>query len=261
MKCSEIRKVLEELAPVSCACEWDNPGLLAGRNDKEVKKILIAVDATDEVVEKAVKEGIDMLITHHPLIFSPMKAVTTRDFIGKRVYQLIRQDICYFAMHTNFDVMGMADAVAGQLEMEECEVLETTFQEDISTKGIGRIGRLPRSMSLEECAFYIKEKCALDRIRVFGERERTVRRMALVPGSGKSCIRQAIEQGAEVFLTGDIGHHEGLDATEQNLSVIDAGHFGLEKIFSSYMEEVLRRELVGPEIRMAKEEEPFWICV
>lgn len=261
MKCKEVIECLEKLAPRFYAQSWDNVGLLTGREDKEVDKIMLALDPTASVIQQACEWGADMLITHHPLIFSPMKAVTTRDFIGKRVYQLIRQDICYFAMHTNFDVMGMADAVAGQLEMEECEVLETTFQEDISTKGIGRIGRLPRSMSLEECAFYIKEKCALDSIRVFGERERTVRRMALVPGSGKSCIRQAIEQGAEVFLTGDIGHHEGLDAMEQNLSIIDAGHFGLEKIFSSYMEEVLRRELVGPEIRMAKEEEPFWICV
>jgi len=177
------------------------------------------------------------------------------------VYRLIREDICCYAMHTNFDVMGMADAVAEQLGLEKCQVLEVAFQDDIAVEGIGRIGSLPQTMTLEECASYIKEKCALPSLQVFGSRTRRVKRIALVPGSGKSYIKQAISQGAEVFLTGDVGHHEGLDATEQNLAVIDAGHFGLEKIFSSYMEEVLRRELPGVKIQTAKEEAPFWTCI
>ena len=95
MKCSEIIKVLNELAPESCACEWDNPGLIAGRRDKEVKKILVTLDATDEAVETAIREGADMLLSHHPLIFKPVKKINDEDFITKRILKLIEDDISY----------------------------------------------------------------------------------------------------------------------------------------------------------------------
>lgn len=257
MKCREVIQCLEKLAPSFLAESWDNVGLLVGREDKEVERILLALDPSGEVIEQADSMQADMLITHHPLIFSGMKSVTTKEFIGKRVYQLIRQDIAYYAMHTNFDVMGMADAVADQLELKNRQVLEVTFQEDAAVEGIGRVGNLPRRMSLKECADYIKQQCKLPSVRVFGSFEKPVWRVALVPGSGKSFIKQALAQGAEVLITGDIGHHDGLDALEQGLAVIDAGHYGLEKIFSFYMEEVLRKELLGVTIHIAREEAPF----
>ena len=258
MKCSEVIACLEKIAPRCFAEKWDNVGLLAGREDKEVKKILLALDPTSEVVEEAVNENVDLLITHHPLIFSGIKSVTTKDFIGKRVFRLIYKDICYYAMHTNFDVMGMADAVADQLELEKCQVLDVTFQDEISKEGIGRIGELSRTMSLKECAGFVKEKCKLSGVKVFGDPDQLIDTIALIPGSGKDYVDLAIEKGAQVVITGDMGHHNGLDAVEKGLSVIDAGHYGLEKIFASYMEEVLRRELPEIQIKRAVEKEPFW---
>ena len=103
MKCSEVIEILGKLAPESCACDWDNPGLLAGRSDKEVKKIYIALDATDQVVDAAIKAGADMLLTHHPLIFKAIKKVNDQNFITRRLVKLIQADISYYAMHTNFD--------------------------------------------------------------------------------------------------------------------------------------------------------------
>ena len=102
MKCSEVIEILGKLAPESCACDWDNPGLLAGRSDKEVKKIYIALDATDQVVDAAIKAGADMLLTHHPLIFKAIKKVNDQNFITRRLVKLIQADISYYAMHTNF---------------------------------------------------------------------------------------------------------------------------------------------------------------
>ena len=131
MKCKEVIARLEKIAPICLAEKWDNVGLIAGREDKEVHKILIALDPTSEVVEEAVAFGADLLITHHPLIFSGIKSVTTNDFIGKRVFHLIFNDICYYAMHTNFDVMGMADAVADDLNLKKCEVLDITSHHSV----------------------------------------------------------------------------------------------------------------------------------
>ena len=261
MKCSDVIACLERVAPQCFAEKWDNVGLLVGREDKEVNKILLALDPTSEVVEEAVKWGADLLITHHPLIFSGIKSVTTGDFIGKRVFNLVFQDICYYAMHTNFDVMGMADAVADQLELEKCQVLDVTFQDEISKEGIGRIGELSRTMSLEECAKYVKEKCRLASVKVFGDADKLIDVIALIPGSGKSYMDLAIKKGAQAVITGDIDHHNGLDAVERGLAVIDAGHYGLEKIFAIYMEEVLRRELPGIKIKRVVEKEPFWTIV
>lgn len=258
MKCSEVIQCLERIAPSMFAEKWDNVGLLAGRMDKEVHKIILSLDPSLDVIEQAISAQADMLITHHPLIFSGMKSVTTEDFIGKRVYRLISQDICYYAMHTNFDCLGMADAVADQLQLQKCQVLDVTYQDEISKEGIGRVGNLPRKMTLQELAEYVKQKCQLSSVKVFGNPVLLADTIALVPGSGKDYIDEAINKGAQVLLTGDIGHHNGLDALEKGIAIIDAGHYGLEKIFSTYMEEVLKRELPEIEIVKASEENPFW---
>ena len=259
MKCKEVMETLEKIAPSYLAEKWDNVGLLAGREDKEIKKILLALDPSTQVVEEAIRENVDLLITHHPLIFSGIKSVTRENFIGKRIYDLIRNDICYYAMHTNFDVMGMADAVADQLELDKCRVLEVTYQDEIAVEGIGRIGELSRTMSLEEFAAYLKEKCNLPGIRIYGDPSLLIDTVALVPGSGKDFIGEAIRQKVDVYVTGDLGHHHGLDAMERQLALIDAGHYGLEKVFSTYMFEVLKREFPNISVKRAFEESPFWV--
>ena len=105
MLCRDVMNVIEKEYPLNYALSWDNVGLLVGRDDKEVKKIYIALDATDEVIDEAVKNGADMLITHHPMIFSPIKKIHNLDFVGGRILKLIQNDISYYAMHTNYDVL------------------------------------------------------------------------------------------------------------------------------------------------------------
>ena len=124
MKCSEIITLLEQEYGKEYACDWDNVGLLAGRSTKEVKKILLSLDATDEVVRMAAEGGYDMLITHHPMLFSAIKRVTDQDMNGRRLLELIRNDISYYAMHTNYDTRGMADLAARLMGLTECAVLE-----------------------------------------------------------------------------------------------------------------------------------------
>lgn len=259
MRCKEILDKLETLSPCSFAEKWDNVGLLAGRYDKEVHTVMLALDATDSVVEEAVQKGVDLLVTHHPLIFSARKSVTDGDFIGRRLVRLLQSDISYYAMHTNFDVMGMADAAADEIGLSDRQVLEVTYEDDISREGIGRVGRLPVPMTLEECAVYVKRSFALETVRVFGGRESQIRIAAISPGSGKSVIGSAVRAGAQVLITGDIDHHEGIDAVAQGLAVIDAGHYGVEKIFVPYMEEFLRRECARLTVLRAREKNPFWV--
>lgn len=250
MKCEDIINRLEELSPPKFAEDWDNVGLLVGRKEKDISNIYIALDATDEVIDRAVTLGADMIITHHPMIFSSIKKVNSDDFVGRRILRLIRHDINLYAMHTNFDVMGMADAAADEMKLKKCRVLSVTYEDDISQEGFGRVGRLPSVMSLEECAEYVKECFKLEHVIVYGDTDNMVENAAICPGSGKSMAGDVVKSGADVYITGDIGHHDGIDLVANGVSVIDAGHFGIEKLFVPYMKEYLSRQFPDMTVNM-----------
>lgn len=130
---------------------------------REVDTVYIALDATDEVVDAASECGAQLLLTHHPMIFGGLKSVTTDDYVGERLIRLIRNDISYYAMHTNYDVMGMAELAADMLDLKDRKVLE----EVLDGEGIGRVGDLPRSMTLEECANFVKGRFGLPKCEDF----------------------------------------------------------------------------------------------
>ncbi len=259
MQCKEIMNIIEETYPKEAALGFDNVGLQAGRSDKEVARIYLALDATEEVIRAAKAFGVDMLITHHPLIFSPLKAVTDEHFVSRRILELIQSDISYYAMHTNYDVLGMAELSERILGLSDTQVLDVTGEIGGREEGIGRIGSLEKSMTLRECCGYVKERLGLDFVKVSGDLDREVRRLAVSPGSGKSAVAPAIAKGADVLVTGDIGHHDGLDAWEQGLAVIDAGHYGTESMFIEDMKQFLEKRLDGAEIRTAPAAHPFFI--
>ena len=255
MKCSEICTLLEREYSPEYACDWDNVGLLAGRRDKEVRTILLALDATDETVRMAVEQKADMLITHHPMIFSAMKRVTDEDMNGRRLLALIQNDISYYAMHTNYDARGMADLAARLINLQECTVLE----EVKDGEGIGRVGVLPERMTLAECARLVKKAYDIPNVKIFGAPETVVYSAAICPGAGKSTMKEALKFGCDVYITGDIDHHTGIDAVDQGLCIIDAGHYGVEHIFIEDMARQLGGKLSGVQIIMAPVSHPFQI--
>lgn len=258
MICKEIMEMIEEACPRKYALDWDNVGLLAGRDDKEVKCIYIALDATDEVVDAAIREQADLLITHHPLIFSGIKKINSQDFVGRRLLRLIGNDMSYYAMHTNYDVCRMGRLAGEKMAFINPCVLEPTCGGD-EEKGIGEIADLPSEMTLEEFSQAVKGAFRLEHVKVFGGLGKKVSRVAICPGSGKSVIRTAADKGADVLVTGDIGHHEGIDCVAQGLAVIDAGHYGVEHIFIGDIKEFLLRRIDGIRIITEPVSNPFRI--
>ncbi len=252
MRCNEVIERLELLSPVSFAEKWDNVGLLVGRMDQEIASVYLAVDVTDKVLEEAVLNGADMIISHHPLIFDGLKRITEEDFIGRRVRKLIEENICYYAMHTNFDILGMADAAAEEIKLVNSQVLHTTYEDDISKEGFGRFGKLHRPMTLLECAEFVKRRFLLENVTVYGDLRKSVEIAAICPGAGKDFIEDAVAVGADVYITGDISHHAGIDAVARDLMIIDAGHYGIEKIFIPYMKDYIKRQM--PQIKVFTEE-------
>jgi len=267
MRCSEIIKAIEKTYPTSYACSWDNSGFLAGRLEKEITRIYVALDVTKDVIHEAIQKDADMIITHHPMIFRPVSRVTNEDFTGSCIVSMLQHDICCYAMHTNYDVLGMADLAAGLIGLTDRRVLDTAdtllVPEELrisdEEQGIGRIGLLDVPRSLESCCELVKEKFGLAHVTVFGDPEKSIKTAAICPGSGRSEIMKAASQGADVLITGDIGHHEGLDALASGLAVIDAGHYGLEHIFVKDIMRFLTENIDETVVFGEETRFPYWI--
>ena len=235
MTVQDIMDKLEQQSPLDAACEWDNVGLLVGDANKKVKNIYIALDASDDVIQHAIDAKADMLITHHPLIFSGMKRLTSDDFIGRRVIALVQHNIAYYAIHTNFDVYGMGALAQDKMKLYDALPLCVSHGEE----GMGRIGNLAEPVKLKKLASEVKKNFEVSAVRIYGDPDAKVQKIAIMPGSGKDEIDTALEQNADVLITGDIGHHAGIDAVAKGICIIDAGHYGLEHPFIDYMAEFL----------------------
>lgn len=171
--------------------------------------------------------------------------------------KLIENHISCYAMHTNFDVKGMAELAAQKMSLIDCQVLDITDLGEQGPEGIGRVGDLPEKISLETCVRQVKEAFTVDMVKVFGDLSQKVKRAAICPGSGKSVISCALNAKAQVLITGDIDHHEGIDAASQGLAIIDAGHYGIEKLFIPFMVQYLEKHTEGIEIQGQPVKQPF----
>lgn len=259
MKAYEIISWLEKRYPTTSAQEWDNVGFLVGDDRKEVSHIFLALDLTEKVLEEAIQLGADMIITHHPMIFSGIKKINNHTFTGRKILRLIQKDIPYYAMHTNYDVLGMAELSADYLNLRDRTVLSVTEESDTRREGFGRVGKLPHKMSLLECAQYVKKCNHLSDVRFYGDPDMEIETVAICTGSGKSMLKDVLKSGAQVYITGDIDHHTGIDAVAQGIGVIDAGHYGTEYIFAKEMKRILEEAFSGVQISCAKVENPYTV--
>ncbi len=257
MKCSEVMAYLRSIAPEETAESWDHVGLLVGREDKEVQVVMTALDATEDVISQAIAAGADLLVTHHPMLFRPVDRVVWEELAGRKIIRMIRADLSYFAMHTNCDSCVMAEEAAGKLGLTDCVMLEESPAPgpDGMPAGIGRAGLLPEEMSLRELCLRVKEAFDIDVVRLIGDPEVRVRRAAISTGSGKSMVSRARAAGAEVLISGDLDHHCVIDAADEGMYLIDAGHFGTERFVAYTLAEELRK--LGLTVMTAEEKSPY----
>lgn len=259
MKVNELTGWLDGKYPCRMAEDWDNVGLLVGDDEAEVKHVFLALDLTEQTLKEAAEAGADMIVTHHPMIFHGMKRINNHDFTGRKILSLIRLGVQYYAMHTNYDILGMAELSADYLKLRERQVLTVTEETEHGAEGLGRIGLLPRRMTLRECGEFVKEAFSLPDVRVYGDPELIVEKAAVCTGSGKSLISDVLEKKAQVYITGDIDYHTGIDAVAQGLAVIDAGHYGTEYIFMDAMKKTLEKRFPDLKISCARVKAPYTV--
>lgn len=267
MKIRQLVEILETLAPSKLAQTWDNTGISFGDLDKEISKVMVALEPSEVVIDQAIELGVDMLITHHPLIFKPIGSLTYDSLIGRKIIKLAQNDITAFSMHTNMDVSVMAQESADILGLKDVKILEVTHRDMDSGAeklyGFGSIGYVKENMSLVQCVKFVKEKLNIQNVRVIGDiNKQQVRKIAILPGSGKSFINHVIQEDVDVLITGDIDYHCASDARDLGISIIDAGHFETEYFFVKYMKEFLTKTFDGTDdsfikIEKAVEQSPF----
>lgn len=242
LKVKDIIGNLEKKYPKVNAENWDNVGLIVGKLNQEVRKVQLSLDATDKAIENAIKNGAELIITHHPMIFKPVKTITTMDNLGRKIIKIIENNRSLYAMHTNLDSSknGLNDYILNLLGVENSKVIDVN--EFDSEVGIGRLYTLSKEMSIDEYATFVKNSLKIKNIRIISEnREKIIKKIALINGSGMSYWRKVKSLGADLFITGDIGYHDALDAKEAGINVFDIGHFESENCFV----ELLRKDIEG----------------
>jgi len=367
-KLSDIIGIINKIAPPALAEEWDNVGLQVGDPTAEVGRIMVALDPCPAAIEEAIHHSCHLLVTHHPLIFKPLKRISTADEAGKLIHRSISNRLAIASLHTNYDIAdnGVNDLLAARLGLQGCRPLKVTargellklvvfvplshqdalmdallpysgmpgtyadcsfrvsglgtftplagahpFLGDVGKRetveecrleimlrrselqpalkalrgahpyeepafdliplqneggvlGIGRIGELSSPVALEDFAGLVKERLGVSSLRLVGERGKRVSRVALCGGSGASLLRDAVRQGADLFVTGDIKYHEAREAESQGIAVIDAGHFATEKVMieglaAQLVGELARRRLEVAVMTCTGENDPFLV--
>ncbi len=235
MKLKDWTAVMERIAPPELAMEWDNIGLLIGPESAELHRVLVALDCTPAVAREAAEQGAELVLTHHPLFFHPVRRLLPEAPDTAAACILLRHGVGQYAAHTNLDAAegGVNDVLAGLFDIADAEA----FGEG----GIGRIGTLPRAERLSVFA-----KCVGERLgtvpRMTGSADVCLRRAAFVGGAGGSELMAAVSAGADVLVTGELKHNEALDALTLGLCCITAGHDETERIILKPLIERLQRE-------------------
>lgn len=348
VKCSNIIRVMEKIAPTSLAEKWDNVGLQVGDTSRAVKKVMICLELNNDVMDEAIEKDVDMIITHHPLIFKPLKNLVSSDPIVRIISKLIKNDICLYSSHTNLDnvdggtsdyfaellnirdlstltishtkkyyklvvfipdshLEGVSNAIgiagagqignyshctfqskgmgtfkpleesnpyigkAGEIERVSEYKLEAIVPQDklggvieamteahpyeevaydviplenkIEAIGSGRVGYLETEKTTQELAKNIKALLGAQRVSIVGDENKTLKKVAICPGSGADFIRDAYKNNCDCYITGDVKYHDAQLAIQLGINIIDAGHYDTEKIICSPLKQRLLKEL------------------
>lgn len=248
---NEIINLMEQIAPPALAEDWDNVGLMLGRRDKEVKKILLALDMTKQSVDQSVQEKVDLIITHHPAIFKKLANMTDAVWQQDLLLTLAENGIAIYSAHTNFDIVngGVNESLAQRLQLTNVAVLD-------EQSGLGLVGEVTLT-NLKDFASFVKQQLQADYV-VLGDAGKPVKKVAICGGAGADFIQQALAKGADTLVTGDVKYHSAQDAVFSGLNIIDAGHQPTElpamQDLKNRLEAYFEKENWKIEVTLAKED-------
>ncbi|MEW5734710.1 MAG: Nif3-like dinuclear metal center hexameric protein [Thermodesulfobacteriota bacterium] len=247
---AEIMSVLEKLAPESLAEEWDNVGLAVGDPGAKVTKLWVALDPLPEVVAAAVNDGAQMLLTHHPLIFTPIRNLRFNDPLADTIRLAVTSNLAVACAHTNLDraAGGVNDVLAdrlglsGQSPLDPEMAIPACISSDSSDdlRPMGWVGELPSPMKLAELARFVRQRLDAPWVRFSGHPEAIVGIVAVCGGSGSSLLHHFFRSRATAFISGDFRYHDARNAQARGRTLVDIGHFASERLVVPALAQMLR---------------------
>ena len=223
---SEIKDYMQNWAKDEYQLSWDNSGSQIEFKEK-TDSVVLGLDLTDNLVEKAIETNSKLIITHHPMFFSGTKSIIEGSYLGDNIIKLIKNNISVFSYHTSMDIAnnGVNDTLFEKLNLMNKKVLAREEE-----KSMGLVGDLSKSYTTEKLKKFLQDSLDYKKIKIYGKENNNIRKVAILGGSGADFISDAVRSGSDAFITGDIKYHDGQRAYENGILVFDVGHFCSEKM-------------------------------
>lgn len=263
-KLAAVMGAVEEIVPGEFAEEWDNCGMQLGDPGWQVEKIWVALDPIPEVIEAACQADVDLVITHHPLIFKPLTTIDVSRLEGFIIQKALDHQVAIYAAHTNLDRVqdGVNDVLASRIGL--CNTRSLSVEGKSGKPGFGRIGNLEQATSLALLVNNLKQTLDINHVKVAGNLDTQVRTVAVCSGSGSSMVSAFFDAGADVFISGDLKYHDARNFEFARKALIDIGHFASEHLIVETFAEQLNRHFHDKGMSLAvesyrNEKDPFVI--
>lgn len=249
----EIRKLIEKLEekyPLDLQESWDNSGLQVGNPDNDLKNVLISLDLEEEGIKKAIENNCNLIITHHPYLFSGAKRIDLSKNFYKRLEMAIKNDITIYAFHTNLDIAedGLNDNLCKILDIKDTKTLEE--DKDLGLGRYGYIDQMPATSFIEN----IKDTLKAEGLVVYGDIDKDIEKIAVCGGAGGDLIEDALAKSCDLIITGDVKYHDGMDLANEGIIIVDAGHFASENHIIYKLKEEIKKMYDGEVLTYSKED-------
>jgi dinuclear metal center YbgI/SA1388 family protein len=238
-----LLSILNSIAPFAMAEPWDNVGLMVGNPDQQVSGIMVALDPTEALIHEALSQNLNTIITHHPLIFHPLKTIPSNTPIGHMLKTALSHDLVIIACHSNLDLVsaGVSNALAEKLGLHDTRPLTDLAPATQGQGGFGKIGTLPTPLPSGQFLTHLLTALAAPGIQIAGRLPETIHTVALCGGSGSDLAETALSMGAQVYITGEVKHSVARWAEATDFCVIDAGHYPTENLVVPIFTEILKK--------------------
>lgn len=253
-----VGEQLETYIPPKYAEDWDNVGWMVGPLSESFEGVLVTVDVTEEALETALERDLNLVLSHHPLIFESLDQIVEGRPVDDLIATAIRERVGIYTVHTNADSMpgGLNDLFADVLELEDTAPISPL--EVDPDAGLGRIGQLPSPADLARVEQTLVDQLDLSHVQSLGDSGTSIETVAVCTGSGGDFISSELAERADVYITGDVGHHEALEAQALDLPVIMLDHYEMETVFLPFAETLWREQFGGQhEVETFEREYPY----
>ncbi len=245
VKIREVVSALERFAPLPLQEGFDNAGLQVGLTEAEVSGALLCLDVTESIVDEAVAKGCNLIVSHHPLVFHPIKKLVYADFVQRCVAKAIKNDITILSMHTNIDNSegGVNFMIARKMGLKNVDFFAEKQVDGIRC-GSGTIGELPEAVAADDFVMMLKKEFDVECVQCNQLLRRPIRKVAVCGGAGSFLLPEAIRLGADAFVTGEMHYHEYF-AHEQEIQIAVIGHYQSEQFTKEIFKSIIEEKCTG----------------